>query len=413
MSKSRLVPMLVALAAITALAGCGSSSSSSSGSAGSTSTAGKSVSVAASGGAPITVLAIGDTTGPTKLYGQTHLAGLKAAAAYYNAHGGIAGHRVSIDAVSDNGDDTTAVSDLLAHLNSGSKPTLVDAGSESGDAAALIPALKRQNVFSISLNDGNTQCAANAGTTCPNAFALSESTTNNQTTVAQWLKRRGITKVGLLEEAIANSQAETPQFIAAGTKLGIQHVTVTFPPTAVDLTPEMQTLKAAGVQAVFAEALGPAAGYVLVARAKLQWNVPVVFDTAGSSLDLTKLVPAADTHNAYYEIFKAENAKLDLPGVSAMIKYSKPYGNVGAVPIDVGSSGWDVMVALNAAVVAAGGATDVKSLDAAMLHIPPTTPLRTFSTKLGFSSTDHENVLGSPNDFQVVPVAPIVAGRVG
>lgn len=49
------------------------------------------------------------------------------------------------------------------------------------------------------------------------------------------------------------------------------------------------------------------------------------------------------------------------------------------------------MVALAAAVKAANGSLDPKALSAAMLKIPATDPLRTFSRKLGYSASDHDN----------------------
>lgn len=98
--------------------------------------------------------------------------------------------------------------------------------------------------------------------------------------------------------------------------------------------------------------------------------------------------------------------------VPALLQNSKPYGDIGAVPLDVTSVGWDALVALNDAVKQAGGALGVKQLDAAMLHIPATDPLRTFSQRLGYTSSDHENVLADPTDFAIVPAGPVVNGQV-
>ena len=62
-----------------ALAGCGS---------------GDEGTAAVSGKKPITILWIGDTTGPLKVYGDVQLAGVKGAADYFDSRGGIQGHRV-------------------------------------------------------------------------------------------------------------------------------------------------------------------------------------------------------------------------------------------------------------------------------------------------------------------------------
>jgi branched-chain amino acid transport system substrate-binding protein len=388
-------------------AACGSSSSSSNSSGGSGG-GGKTAS-----NAPITILSIGDTTGPTKTIGQTHLAGLQAAAAYFNAHGGIDGHHVVITHFSDNGDSTTAVSVLLQQLTSGSTPTMIDAGAEGGDSAALIPVIAKRGVFALALNDGKHQCQTNATVNCPNEWTIASASINQQVTVANWLKQQGIKKVGILQEQIDFTESETPDFVKALNQAGIASTIASFPATAIDLTPQVQQLKAAGAQAIFTEALVAPAGYALVARAKLAWNVPMVFDIAASSLDLTKLAPVADVKNkAYEDIFYEMNPKDPTVGIPTLLQYSKPFGDVTVVPLDVASTGWDEVVALNAAVKLAGGSLNVKDLDAAMLKIPATDPLRTFSRQLGFTASNHENVLGTSKDFQVVPAGPVMNGQV-
>jgi branched-chain amino acid transport system substrate-binding protein len=400
-----------------AAAGCGSSgsssSSSTSSSSGAAAGAGSSASSSASATkAPITILSIGDTTGPTKVIGVTHLDGLEAAAAYYNAHGGIDGHKVIVHHFSDNGDSTTAVSVLVQQLDSGT-PTMIDAGSEGGDAAALIPVIAKHNVFAVALNDGTHQCLTNSQTACPNEWTLADYSIEDEYPVASWFKAHGIKKVGILEEQIDFTETETPGIEKALKQDGIAYTVANFPATAVDLTPQVQQLKAAGAQGVFTEALVAPAGYALVGRAKLGWKVPMIFDVAASSLDLTKLAPVADVKNKTYEdIFYEMDPKDPSPGIPALLKYSKPFGNITVVPLDVASTGWDEVVALADAVKVAGGATDVNSLDAAMMKIPPTDPLRTFSRKLGFSAADHENVLGAPNDYEIVPAGPVVNGQV-
>jgi branched-chain amino acid transport system substrate-binding protein len=230
--------------------------------------------------------------------------------------------------------------------------------------------------------------------------------------LAKWAHDKGIKKVGLLQETDTLSEAETPYFIQAMKKYGIASSTVTFPATAVDLTPQMQQLKGTNPQAVFMEGLGAPAGYALVARAKLNWNVPVAFDIAASSLDLTKLVPAADIKNVYEDVFYEQDPKDPSPGIKAMLKYTKPYGTVAPAALDTMSVGWDSLVDLNAAVKASGGKLDTDSLDAAMLHIPATDPLRTFSLKLGYTADDHENQQATIKDFEIVPAGPVVNGQV-
>ncbi len=406
MLKQWVAVASAAVAIVGITAGCGSSSSSSS-----SKTSGASTSNAASA-TPIRVLWIGDTTGPLKVYGVIQLAGTEAGAAYYNAHGGIDGHKVIVSHISDNGDPTLSVSDFVKEVGSGPPPTMIWGGSVGATVGALIPVIAKRKVFTIAENDGNNQCAQNAQTACPTEFDMADPTIEPMLTLAQYYKQHGIKKVGLLQETDTLSEAETPYFIKALNQVGIAHSVVTFPATSLDLTPQMQQLRGTNPQAVFMEGLGAPAGYTLVARAKLNWNIPVTFDIAASSLDLTKLVPKADLGNVTETVYYEEDPKDSVPGIKDMLQYAKPYGDVTATPLDVTSVGWDSIVDLNAAVTAAGGKLDAASLSAAMLKIPPTDPNRTYSLALGYTASDHENQQASPKDYEILPAGPVVNGQV-
>jgi branched-chain amino acid transport system substrate-binding protein len=418
------VPVLAALATA-ALAGCGSSSNNGGGSAaaGTTSSGQSATSSATSSatatsssstpsGSPVNVLFIGDTTGPAKAFGQVQLIGLQGAAAYYNAHGGIAGHKVVITHQSDNSDPTTAAGIVIKALTSGTKPTMIWGGSVGSDIGAMIPIIAKHPVFTLAENDGNNQCLTDASTECPSEWSMADPSIEDMLTLAKWAHDRGYKKIGLLQETDTLSESETPYFIKALNKYGIAHTEATFPATAVDVTPQMQQLKGTHPQAVFMEGLGAPAGYTLVARAKLSWNVPVAFDIAASSLDLTKLVPAADTKNAFEDVFYEQDPKDPSPGIPAMLKYTKPFGTVGPAALDTMSVGWDSLVDLAAAAKVDGGKLDTASLDAAMLKLPAADPLRTFSQRLGYTAGDHENQRASVRDFEIVPAGPVVNGQV-
>ena len=151
-------------------------------------------------------------------------------------------------ALNDNGDGTTAVTQLLSYLSTHPAPTMVSAGKEGGDSAALIPVLAKKNVFAMSLNDGTYQCATNSQVNCPNEFTESDPGSTDMAPVAALFKAKGIKKVGILEEQIDFTETETPAIEQALKAEGIQYVVQTFPATAIDLTPEMSALRSAGAQ---------------------------------------------------------------------------------------------------------------------------------------------------------------------
>jgi hypothetical protein len=222
--------------------------------------------------APITILWIGDTTGPVKAYGEAQLAGVKGAADYFNEHGGIAGRRVVVDAVSDNGDPAIAASALTRKLAEG-EPTMVWAGSTSVDGSAMIPILARNEVFSVALTDGG-HCEVNADVVCPHHWTLSVPNSVAPQTAVNWIDAQQFTKAGILEPTTSYSAEVTQGFETSASAAGISVDIASFPPTAVDLAPQMQELKQNGAQVVFAEGIG-SAQYAFAARAALRWDVPV------------------------------------------------------------------------------------------------------------------------------------------
>lgn len=420
----------VGVLAMAVLAGCGSSSASSSATASSSGTtsaaaaasssgtsSGTSSSSQASTGSAFNILFIGDLTGQTKFLGTQDLTGLKAAAAYWNAHGGgIAGHHIAITSVSDNGDPTTAVSDLLQYLGSHPKPNWVYAGSESNEIDALIPVLKREKLMGASLNDSTGLCSTNAQTVCPTTFWLGSQPIDQTKAASAYFKAKGFKKVGILAEGLAYTQAESTQLVKSLAAVGIQSVLATFPPTQVSVTPEVSELKSKGVDSMFVAALGPAVGYALHARAALGWNVPIVFDLAASSSDITTLAPAAQIKNTFEEIFRSNNASLHLPGAAALIAASKPYGGITkGDALDTLAFAWDDLVALHAAGQQAGSdsPTALVAADSNLNAAGQSDPMYLLDPHVKWTPSDHDTVGASPADYYFVPVGPLVNGQVG
>lgn len=414
-SRGRLAAGAMAAALAASIAGCGSSSSSSSSSSGASNAAATSSSspAASSSGSksPVTILAVADTTGPTKAFGSQELIGIQAAAAYYNAHGGIAGHKVDVQPISDNGDPSTAASVTIKALSgSAGKDTMVYAGEEGTTVAALIPILKRFPVYAVALDDPGTACSK--ASACPNEFANLGSGDLAEIQAANWFKSKGYSDVGILEDQIAFTQTETPVITGALAKNGAKTTKVSFPATAVDVTSEMSQLKAAGVKAVFAEALGPAAGYVLKARASLGWKVPVVFDIAGSALDITTLVPNADTSNAYTTVCPCQDPAVKSPGLDQLRKYA-PAGAIGPLPANLAGNGWDAVVLFDHALTQAGStsATALTKATESLNAAGQSDPLYMVTNKKQFSSSNHQNLGEAPSDYSILAVGPVKNGQ--
>lgn len=412
--RSVLAIAAAVVLAMVVLAGCGSSKSSSSAAA---SSSGSSSGSQASTGGTFKILFIGDLTGATKFLGTQDLTGLQAAAAYWNQHGGgIAGHRIVVTTMSDNGDPTTAVSDLVQYLSSHPKPNWVYAGSEDNEVDALIPVLKRDDIMGAALNDATQLCGTNAQTVCPTTFWLGSPEIDQTEAAAAYFKKQGFKKVGILSEGLAYTETESAHLVKSLAAVGIPSVMATFPATQVSVTPEVSELKSKGIDSMFVAALGPAVGYAVRARSALGLNVPIVFDLAASSSDITTLAPASELTNTYEEIFRSNNASLHLPGAAALIAASASYGGITkGDALDTLAFAWDDIVALHDAGQQAHSDNET-ALVAAMNNLSAASqsdPLYLLDPHVKWTPSDHDTVSASPADYYFVKVGPLVNGQVG
>jgi branched-chain amino acid transport system substrate-binding protein len=383
-----------ALAVAASLSACASSSSKS----------GTDAAVAAGGSSStINILDITATSGATAIYGTQETDGLEAAAAYYNAHGGILGKKISVTVENDNSDPATAASLLTQQLSSDpGKWTMVWAGEEGTVSAALVPILKRYDVFASFVDDGNGACAQ--ASACPNLFMQSPPINVAEVADAAALRKDGYTKVGIIADQATYDQSELSYMTPDLAKDGIKYDTVSFPSSAVSLTPEMSQLKSDGVQAVFALALGPAAGYVLQARAALGWSVPVEFDVTGSSTDIASLVPASDLTDVTETIQYCEDTQHPNPAFAAMVKYT-PHPLAGNIICSIAGDGWGGTVLL-ADAAAKAKSLSANALGSAAQTLTITSNEVSYTTKC-WTPADHEDSCEGPAYYEIVPAGQL------
>jgi ABC-type branched-subunit amino acid transport system substrate-binding protein len=401
----------LAALAVAALSGCGSSSSSSS--TGISNSASTSPASSAKG-KPITVLAILDTSGPDKPFETEMLAGLKGAAAYYNANGGILGRSVNIDVQDDNSDPATATSEAVSALSSNpGKYSMVLAGGEGSVTAALLPIMSRYKAYSTAINDGGAGACTKAST-CPTFFALTGTSSSYALGDAQYLVSKHFTNVGLLEDQIDFTEGESAAVQKYLTSHGVKVETATFPATAVSVTPEMQKLKSDGAQAVFEAAVSTPSFYIFGARPALGWNVPVVLDIASSSgADVSTEVPAGEVKNSSETVWYCENPANTnaIPAFALVSKWASQAGSplASTDTCALVGIGWGAMVLLHDAAVKAHSLSTAALVNATeSLNETAKSSLFLSSHAYCWSPSDHDNLCDTPVDYQVVPV-----GRIG
>jgi ABC-type branched-subunit amino acid transport system substrate-binding protein len=279
----------------------------------------------------------------------------------------------------------------------------------------MVPVLKRDGLMAGGLNDGTDQCATDAQATCPTTFWLGSPEADQTEAAANYIKQHGYKKVGILTEALAYTQSESSSLVKSLKADGVSSDVVTFSATQVSLTPQVDELKSAGADVMFVAALGAPDGYATSARASLDYNVPILFDLASSSADITKLAPASQLKNTSEEIFRSNNAALHLPGATALLASTKQFGGIpkgGA--LDTLAYAWDDLVALHDAAAQAHASTQT-ALVAAENHLDTAAqsdPLYLLDPHVRWTSSDHDTVAATPADYYFVPVGPLVNGQV-
>jgi ABC-type branched-subunit amino acid transport system substrate-binding protein len=361
------------------------------------------------------VLAIIDTSGPTKLYGDIQLAGLRGSVAYINATGGILGHPAKLTVINDNGDGPTAAAQFIKYMSGGNtKPSMVFPGTSANDSAAVLPLLKRYDILAIGTVLGGG-CNVNAQSICPTGFLPDAGYNAALPAIAQYFKDKGLTHIGILLQQGPLASDQLSILLPALKAAGVKYSMAEFPPTAVDVTPQVSQLQSDGVDAIYGDAFVPAPGYIAKARASLglESELPLVFGPVASSSDLTTQMPASELQNAFEDTYAVNLASIKFAGRAPEIKYAKPYGGITAQPVNLGSYPWtDLILARNAAVQA--GSIEVGPMVSALQNLSPKAqndPLYTLATRLQFTTGDHENA--APNQLPmhpVVPVAPVIAG---
>lgn len=303
---------------------------------------------AANGGASgktYEILAIVPLSGASQVEGDAEVMGLKAGAKVVNAHGGINGEHVVVNAVDDQGDPTQAVTDLQQALSSGAAPAMVWAGANSTETIAMLPALNSAKVLSF-VETSSEQI--NDPTKYPYSFVMSPVQSTGWTKVAAAAKQDG-SKLGIIYPNDAYGLQTLAYVTSAARQAGLTAAATSYSPTALNLTAPMQQLLAQKPDSMILSAFGPAAGYLVQARTTLGVSIPTFGDGGFAASDLSKLTPTQlngikmlvnsieeyvpqNQRTASYSEFLAalqSQGPVDLP----MVLYSLPYDSVQALKV--------------------------------------------------------------------------------
>jgi branched-chain amino acid transport system substrate-binding protein len=203
--------------------------------------------------------------------GQSFKVLIDAAAAYLNAHGGIAGHDVTVQHFNDNSDPTTALAGAR-QLTDAHVAGIIGFGFGPSKDDTLPYFMKSQLPV---INTNANQFLFNVGNE-PYFFGVGPSDQQIAQGWVDFAKKKGYTKLGGLsdgeqfgDELAAFSQQDAAKAGLTWTK------TVSYSPTAVDITTQLRQLQGTGAQAIVTGALTNIPR-IFSGLAQIGWSPPII-----------------------------------------------------------------------------------------------------------------------------------------
>jgi branched-chain amino acid transport system substrate-binding protein len=231
------------------VAACSSSSSS-------TSSAGSSNNAAAGGGGgqcsnipagPIKIANIVPLSGPTSQSGQLGEIESEIEVNYFNAHDSVCGHKFALTNYNDKGDPATSLGIARQIVAQGNTIIMEDSLSSAQNQDQ--PYLMQQHVLVVNGDGAKALFVADQN---PTAFSTGPSNDQYAQLMVNWAKSHGDNNIGILSDGTSFSVELAADAQADATAAGLTFVkTITYSPTAIDLTTPLTEAKQAGIQTLF------------------------------------------------------------------------------------------------------------------------------------------------------------------
>jgi ABC-type branched-subunit amino acid transport system substrate-binding protein len=241
------LPVAAAVLLTTGVAACSSSSSS-------TSSAGTSNNAAAGGSqcsnvpaGPIKIANIVPLSGPTSQSGQLGEIESEIEVNYFNAHDSVCGHKFALSNYNDKGDPATSLGIARQIVAQGNTIIMEDSLSSAQNQDQ--PYLMQQHVLVVNGDGAKALFQADQN---PTAFSTGPSNDQYAQLMVNWAKSHGDNNIGILSDGTSFSVELAADAEADAKAAGLTFVkTVTYSPTAIDLTTPLTQAKQAGIQTLF------------------------------------------------------------------------------------------------------------------------------------------------------------------
>jgi branched-chain amino acid transport system substrate-binding protein len=244
--RHRFLPIAVGTVLALGLAACSSSSSSSSSSGGTTSGAGSSLCSNIPSG-PIKIANIEPLSGPTATSGTLTQIESNIEVDYFNAHDSVCGHKFALTNSNDKGDPATSLSIARQLVAQGNVIIVNDSFSSAQNQ--IQPYLMQQHTLVV---NGDGALALFNAQQNPTAFSTGPSNAQYAQLMVNWAKSHHDNNIGILSDGTSFSVELAGDAEAAAKAAGLTFVkTITYSPTAIDLTTQLTQAKQAGIKTLF------------------------------------------------------------------------------------------------------------------------------------------------------------------
>lgn len=329
-----------------------------------------------------------------------------------NAAGGIDGRQVELTVVDDKADPTQAVTKLRELLSGPNRPEVVMNSGPSTIADAIIPILTQEKI--VSFNIGPTALSGDPKQS-PYNFDLSPSVADYVASFMAELKAKGYKNVAVLHGSSPYGELFGK---TAGEEAAKAGFTVTgnegFDSKALDMTPQIEALKAGNPDVVILDAYGAPLGYVLQGVEKLGWDVPIMGNTSVAATGLISK-PAPDgvlgtdqVKNVTMQVFKSTKFDKDAARVNAAVEQMLAAGEIKSTLIN--AYNYDAMFLYKAAAEAAKS-FDAEAVSKAMVDSNVTKGADTaMITRYNFTADSH-TPHASPDEYLFIAPSPLKNGQ--
>lgn len=368
-----------------------------------------------SGDEPFRIMVLGalSAEGVLGINASTSVLSVQAAADVINEEGGVLGRDIVVEVADDQGDPTTAVTLVREAINSGTPPNAILNSGPSTVAEATLPIISQAEI--ISFNIGPTATSWDPSV-YPHNFDIAVGAPDAVGGVVTYVGEQGFKTAGVLHGSSSYGEAYGAAAEEALGKAGLEVLgNEEYDVTSLDMTPQLEALRAKNPDALVLDAYGAPLGYILQGIEKLGWDVPIVGNTSVAATGLVNTPPPSgvmgtdQVKNLVMEVFQSTVSNAEAEETNRAVESMLSLGEIKATLIL--AFNYDAVILLKAAVESVGSTDDADAI-AAALEDPEVTKNAPTAMLSEYVFTEDRHAAVIPGtEFQFIPPSVLEEGQ--